>query len=77
MRINVGHVMNVVNLYKGYRTTFMPTVLSKATNAIKETTVKFETLEFFTNRTNISTAIHTALSVAVASMSLDVEVSSR
>merc|ERR1740130_2282111 len=31
--------MNVVNLYKEYRTTFMPTVMSKATNAIKETTV--------------------------------------
>jgi len=73
VRINVNDVMNVVNLYKEYRTTFMPTVLSKATNAIKETTVKFETLEFFTNRTNISAAIHGALSAAVASMSMDVE----
>jgi hypothetical protein len=73
LRLNVKEVMNVVNLYKEYRTTFMPTVMSKATNAIKETTVKFETLEFFTNRTNISTAIHSALSAALASMSMDVE----
>ena len=29
VRINVNDVMNVVNLYKEYRTTFMPTVLSK------------------------------------------------
>ena len=47
LRLNVKEVMNVVNLYKEYRTTFMPTVMSKATNAIKETTVRFETLEFF------------------------------
>jgi len=73
LRLNTKEVMNVVNLYKEYRTTFMPTVMSKATNAIKETTVKFETLEFFTNRTNISTAIHTALSASIASMSMDVE----
>ena len=63
----------MVNLYKEYRTTFMPTVISKATNAIKETTVKFVTLEFFTNRTDISAEIHRALSGALESMSMDVE----
>lgn len=73
IRLNTREASNVVNLYKEYRTTFMPTVISKATNAIKETTVKFETLEFFTNRTDISAEIHRALSVALESMSMDVE----
>ena len=73
IRLRTKEVSNVVNLYKEYRTTFMPTVISKATNAIKETTVKFVTLEFFTNRTDISAEIHRALSGALESMSMDVE----
>ena len=73
IRLKTKDARNVVNLYKEYRTTFMPTVISKATNAIKETTVKFVTLEFFTNRTDISAEIHRALSGALESMSMDVE----
>jgi len=73
VRLNTKEPSNVVNLYKEYRTTFMPTVISKATNAIKETTVKFVTLEFFTNRTDISAEIHRALSGALESMSIVVE----
>lgn len=73
VRIDTSQVSNVVNLYKEYRTTFMPTVIGKAKDAVKGTTVQFETLEFFTNRTDISNEIHSALSNKLATMSMTVE----
>jgi len=73
MRLNTSDVMNVVNIYKEYRTSYMPTVISRAQDAVKGTTVLFETLEFFTNRSKISEAIHGSLSVSLASMSMLVE----
>ena len=73
VRIDTSDVMNVVNLYKEYRTNYMPTIIGKAKDAVKGTTVQFETLEFFTNRTNISRAIHGALSSSLATMSMGVE----
>lgn len=73
MRINTSDVMNVVNIYKEYRTSYMPTVISRAQDAVKGTTVLFETLEFFTNRSKIAEAIHGSLSVSLASMSMLVE----
>ena len=59
MRINTT-LSNVLTLYREYKTSYMATVVSRAQDAVKSTTVLFETLEFFTNRSDISDAIHEA-----------------
>tara|TARA_B110001452_G_scaffold18478_1_gene15005 strand:+ start:110 stop:1063 length:954 start_codon:yes stop_codon:yes gene_type:complete len=71
MRINTT-LSNVLTLYQEYKTSYMPTVVSRAQDAVKSTTVLFETLEFFTNRSDISEAIHQALSETLAPLSMTV-----
>jgi hypothetical protein len=70
-RIDTANVASVVGIYKAYRTNYMNTVISLAQDAIKNTAVFFNTVEFFTNRTEISALMHENIKTTLKEMSMD------